>query len=198
MTQHTPALTLAILIAFLLAPLSLVPGCPCSGDDDDATTDDDDDATTDDDDASDDDDTLGDDDQAGDDDAMGDDDASDDDDDDSASGTAPLISNFQIWIDIPDGEVEQMVNFSIDFEDPEGDIENGYFILSWVEDGGMGSAVSGPVEHPDATSGTAELGYLPIGEDWGFPSGSEIPFSAILVDRAENHSNELEEAFVFP
>ena len=164
---------LATLLVSLLLPLVLVPGCPSSGGDD-VTADDDDDTTSD------------------------DDVQDDDDDDDSASGNAPVISAFQIWIDIPDGEVEEMVNFAFSFEDVEGDIQGGYFILSWVDLEGYGTAVSGPVEQPDATSGTLDLGYVPIGPDWGFPSGASIPFTTSVYDRAENHSNELEETYVFP
>ena len=37
----------------------------------------------------------------------------------SASGTAPVINNFQIWIGIPAGETEEMVNFAFDFTDSD-------------------------------------------------------------------------------
>ena len=155
-----------------------------------------------DDDTNGDDDTLGDDDNqdddaASDDDAGGDDDSAGDD-DDSASGSAPVISNFQIWIDIPSGETEEMVNFAFDFTDAEGDINGGHSFIQFTLPDGIGPYGSDEVSDPDATSGTLYLGFMYFGPDWGIVSGATITFHSGLTDRAGNESNELDEPFTFP
>jgi hypothetical protein len=69
--------------------------------------------------AGDDDDTLGDDDDAAADDVVSDD-ATGDDDDFTPHPDAPVISNFQIWVDIPLGETQELVLFLVEHTDPQG------------------------------------------------------------------------------
>ncbi len=123
---------------------------------------------------------------ADDDDSAGDDDAGDDE--------APVISNLDIYVDVPTGETAEMLNFAFDFLDGDGDIQDGEIWL-WV-DGQMG-ATAGLGDEQDATSGSL-LVYGDIGGDTGFQHDETYQFGVQLVDRAGNESNELEEEFTVP
>jgi hypothetical protein len=171
-------------------------GCPAE-----PSADDDDDDDAGDDDAGDDD-TQGDDDTAGDDDAgdddMGGDDDTGDDDDTTPNPDAPVISNFQIWVEyVPKYEVDALV-LSVDYTDPQGDLTGGESQFHWVDAAGGGFSTMGPHNLPDGPSGTYVETGIPIGEEFDMPPGFTVTVSIAISDGEEFWSNELSEPYTLP
>jgi len=123
-----------------------------------------------------------------------DDDDSAGDDDDAGGDEAPVITNLDVYIAVPSGETEEMLNFAFDYSDAEGDIQDGQILL-WV-DGSMG-AVADLADEEDATSGALVV-YGDLGGATGFQWEATYLFGVQLVDRGGNESNELEEEFTLP
>jgi len=129
--------------------------------------------------------------QADDDDSAGDDDAADD---DTVSSTPPEIANLDIFIEIPDGQMHEMVNFSFQYDDEEGDIQGGEIWL-WAD--GSFAGIGALDDEEDATSGEL-LMYGNIGGNTGFQYDTTYLFGVQLVDADDNESNLLEQEFTIP
>jgi len=129
--------------------------------------------------------------------AAGDDDTTGDD-----EGTPPTISDLSIYVDVPEGESQEMLIFAFDFHDDEGDIAGGAI---WLYAGDMSpldigdrAAMASLDDEEDATDGSLMV-YDVIG-DTGFPPGETFLFGVMLLDRAGNESNLLEadEVYTIP
>lgn len=125
-----------------------------------------------------------------DDDSAGDDDVADDDE----SSTPPEIFNLDVFIEIPEGEMHEMVNFTFQFTDVEGDIQGGEIWL-WVD--GSFAGIGALDDEEDATEGALLL-YGNIGGDTGFQYEETYLFGVQLMDADENESNLLEQEFTIP
>jgi hypothetical protein len=133
--------------------------------------------------------------------ANDDDDSAAGDDDTAADPSPPEISNLAIEIGVPDGESDEMLILTFDFDDVDGDIRGGEIWLFTSTDEGVddtdyaGRVTLGDVE--DATSGSLQL-YDDIGGDSGFQPGVHYWFGVKLVDRELLESNMLEGDFEIP
>jgi hypothetical protein len=120
------------------------------------------------------------------------------DDDDTVADSAPVISNLDLFIATPQGETEEMLNFSFDYEDADGDVADGFIrLFSSLEQPLDDADYAGqdPLEDiEDATSGTLST-YGDIGGFTGFPVGEAWFYGVVLEDRAGNESNMLEAEF---
>ncbi len=117
------------------------------------------------------------------------------DDDDTVAESAPVISNLELSIGVPEGETEDMLVFDFDFEDADGDVADGFIRLFTSQEQPLNDADyagQDPLEDvEDATSGSLST-YGDIGGFTGFPVGEAWFYGVVLEDRAGNESNMLE------
>jgi hypothetical protein len=130
-----------------------------------------------------------------------DDDSAAADDDDTADSSAPVIADLDIYVQVPEGETEEMLNFSFSFHDDDGDIQGGQVLLfageaSPLDDSDMAGYMVLD-EEPDAVDGTL-LVYIAIGGDTGVPLGATYAYGIALTDREGHRSNQLEGDFTVP
>jgi len=124
-----------------------------------------------------------------------------DDDDDTVAESAPVISDLVVHVGVPEGESEDMLVFTFDFEDADGDVGDGVIRLFTSQEQPLSDAdyagqdLLEDVE--DATSGTV-FTYGDIGGFTGFPVGEAWFYGVVLEDRAGNESNMLEAEFTIP
>jgi len=123
------------------------------------------------------------------------------DDDDTVAPSAPVISNLDIYVGVPDGETDDMLVFTFDFEDADEDISGGVIRLFTTQELPIGDADYAGQEvlddADDAASGTLST-YGDIGGYTGFPVGEAWNYGILLEDRGGNESNMLEAEFTIP
>ena len=123
------------------------------------------------------------------------------DDDDTVAQSAPVISNLDLSIGVPEGEAEDMLVFTFDFDDADGDVADGFIRLFTSQEPPLNDADyagQDPLEDvQDAISGTLST-YGDIGGFTGFPVGEAWFYGVVLEDRAGNESNMLEAEFTIP
>ena len=130
-----------------------------------------------------------------------DDSAAEGDDDDTVAASAPVISALDVYVGTPEGEDEDMLNFSFEYEDPDGDVQDGFIRLFATVELPLGDADfagQDPLEDvEDATSGALST-YGDIGGFTGFPVGETWFYGVTLTDRGGQESNMLEAEFTIP
>jgi hypothetical protein len=123
------------------------------------------------------------------------------DDDDTVAASAPVISDLDIFIGTPEGETEDMLNFTFDFEDADSDVADGFIRLFASQEEPLDDADyagQDPLEDvEDAPSGSLST-YGDIGGFTGFPVGEAWFYGVVLEDRAGHESNRLEAEFTIP